>query len=90
MMNKNHPYDIVPIENVLPDGYDEMFFIGEKVQVKRRWFEVCQYVDGGFLIRGCEPPTKLRRDKTERNVACPCNSGKKYKRCCGSAEGESE
>ena len=31
---------------------------------------------------------QVRRDgpKTGRNDACPCGSGKKYKRCCGSGE----
>jgi uncharacterized protein YecA (UPF0149 family) len=24
----------------------------------------------------------LARDKTGRNELCPCNSGKKYKKCC--------
>jgi preprotein translocase subunit SecA len=24
----------------------------------------------------------LTRDKTGRNELCPCNSGKKYKKCC--------
>jgi hypothetical protein len=26
--------------------------------------------------------------KTERNSPCPCNSGKKHKRCCGSVEAQ--
>jgi uncharacterized protein len=31
-------------------------------------------------------PTPLRRGpKTSRNAACPCGSGKKYKKCCGAA-----
>ena len=34
-----------------------------------------------------ESPTTLSREKkypgTGRNALCPCNSGKKYKRCCG-------
>jgi hypothetical protein len=32
------------------------------------------------------PPEKLPAKKyagTERNAPCPCNSGKKYKKCCG-------
>ncbi len=32
------------------------------------------------------PPEKLLAKKyagTERNAPCPCNSGKKYKKCCG-------
>ena len=36
---------------------------------------------------GAEPATQPPQDKkfpgTGRNELCPCNSGKKYKRCCG-------
>lgn len=28
-------------------------------------------------------PQKEKYPKTGRNAPCPCNSGKKYKRCCG-------
>jgi len=28
-------------------------------------------------------PIKREGDKVGRNAACPCGSGKKYKRCCG-------
>ncbi|MHB1459036.1 MAG: preprotein translocase subunit SecA, partial [Armatimonadota bacterium] len=30
--------------------------------------------------------TAVRRDKVGRNDPCPCGSGKKYKKCCGSEE----
>jgi hypothetical protein len=34
----------------------------------------------------CFPaPARARTEKIGRNAACPCNSGKKYKRCCGFA-----
>jgi preprotein translocase SecA subunit len=43
-----------------------------------------------FLSRGGEPaqesrPASVKRqgEKIGRNEACPCGSGKKYKRCCG-------
>jgi hypothetical protein len=26
----------------------------------------------------------IKKEKIARNHQCPCNSGKKYKRCCGS------
>ena len=37
--------------------------------------------------RGDEPakPKQAAADKVGRNDACPCGSGKKYKRCHGSA-----
>jgi hypothetical protein len=30
----------------------------------------------------------MSRMKTPRNHPCPCGSGKKHKRCCGSAESQ--
>ncbi|MDQ2650634.1 MAG: SEC-C metal-binding domain-containing protein [Actinomycetota bacterium] len=32
-----------------------------------------------------QPFQKAEDDKTPRNAPCPCGSGKKYKRCHGSA-----
>lgn len=29
------------------------------------------------------PPREIKYPGTGRNEPCPCNSGKKYKRCCG-------
>ncbi|MDX2446266.1 MAG: SEC-C metal-binding domain-containing protein [Desulfobacterales bacterium] len=29
------------------------------------------------------PKTKIAEKKVGRNEACPCESGKKYKKCCG-------
>ena len=31
-------------------------------------------------------PTPIRSAKIGRNEPCPCNSGKKYKKCCGSSD----
>jgi uncharacterized protein YecA (UPF0149 family) len=31
-----------------------------------------------------ETPTILNENKIGRNESCPCGSGKKYKKCCGS------
>ena len=39
------------------------------------------YVDGK-LKRNLNNPLKGSTDKTGRNQACPCGSGKKYKNCC--------
>jgi SEC-C motif domain protein len=41
-----------------------------------RWF----YVDGQIV--GAGPITRLA-PKVGRNDACPCGSGKKFKKCCG-------
>ncbi|MDD5400066.1 MAG: YchJ family protein [Sulfurimonas sp.] len=35
--------------------------------------------DGMWLYKG----GLLLNSKIERNIACPCGSGKKYKKCCG-------
>jgi preprotein translocase subunit SecA len=32
---------------------------------------------------GVTPTRKAAHDKVGRNDACPCGSGKKYKKCCG-------
>tara|TARA_R110000787_G_scaffold17835_2_gene55248 strand:- start:806 stop:1288 length:483 start_codon:yes stop_codon:yes gene_type:complete len=37
------------------------------------------YVDGDFDLK----PETRRVEKIGRNQACPCGSGKKYKKCCG-------
>ncbi|MDO9542425.1 MAG: SEC-C metal-binding domain-containing protein, partial [Kiritimatiellia bacterium] len=31
-------------------------------------------------------PISTPKSQTPRNAPCPCGSGKKYKRCCGSAD----
>ncbi|MFC1498632.1 SEC-C metal-binding domain-containing protein [Verrucomicrobiota bacterium] len=33
--------------------------------------------------QGTPPPREKKYAGTGRNARCPCNSGKKYKRCCG-------
>lgn len=40
-----------------------------------RWY----YVDGAFP----KPTTQRNGNKVGRNDPCPCGSGKKYKKCCG-------
>jgi uncharacterized protein len=32
-----------------------------------------------------KPPKPVRSEKISRNQLCPCGSGRKYKKCCGSA-----
>jgi uncharacterized protein len=38
-----------------------------------------------WLTRRTAPIPLRRWPKTSRNAACPCGSGKKYKKCCGAA-----
>jgi len=38
----------------------------------------------GVNLKGAKPPsTKKKEKKIGRNEKCPCESGKKYKKCCG-------
>lgn len=39
----------------------------------------------GMEVKGAKPPTasKKKEKKIGRNEKCPCESGKKYKKCCG-------
>jgi hypothetical protein len=52
------------------EGYRPVFFPEEEDE------------DGGEAFRA-EP---VRTEKTGRNDPCPCGSGKKYKKCCGSPD----
>jgi len=36
-------------------------------------------------LHGGAPPVHI--EKIDRNEACPCGSGKKYKKCCGAGTG---
>jgi SEC-C motif-containing protein len=53
-----------------------------------RQYEVARFrrIDGGWFYTGGEVSAKhppVHVVKTGRNEPCPCNSGKKYKKCCG-------
>lgn len=52
-------------------GLDES---SEFVKEDGHWY----YVDGGGI-----QPIRSRQDRVGRNEACPCGSGKKFKKCCG-------
>ncbi|SAL06172.1 yecA family protein [Caballeronia calidae] len=36
------------------------------------------------LENALNPPLPMQSTKVERNSPCPCGSGRKYKKCCGS------
>ncbi len=40
--------------------------------------------DVSDIERLLDPPVPRRSEKVGRNDPCPCGSGKKYKKCCGS------
>lgn len=41
-------------------------------------------------LTGRNTPIPIRSQKTGRNDPCPCKSGKKFKKCCGSGEGNTD
>lgn len=47
-------------------------------------FEPDKPEDISDLEKLLNPPQIVKSDKTGRNAPCPCGSGKKYKKCCGS------
>lgn len=53
-------------------GLDES---SEFVKEDGKWY----YLDGSGI-----KPIRSRQDRVGRNEPCPCGSGKKYKKCCGS------
>ncbi len=44
-----------------------------------------QYSGGQEVAQAKKAPVKRKEPKVGRNDPCPCGSGKKYKKCCGSA-----
>ena len=62
-----------------------------KEQIKR--VEVAKPVTAGFGGDGTlkkKPVVKKASEKVGRNDPCPCGSGKKYKKCCGSGVNSNE
>ena len=46
--------------------------------------------EGGAAKKEVKSQTPVRSSKVGRNDPCPCGSGKKYKKCCGSAVSSAE
>ena len=59
------------------DGNDYLHHeISTFKKIDKKWY----YSDGQIVGTG---PIKRETPKVGRNEACPCGSGKKYKKCCG-------
>lgn len=60
------------VENVLQAHHEKAKF----VKIKGKWY----FEDGEQVL-----PEQIKREapKTGRNDPCPCGSGKKFKKCCG-------
>jgi SEC-C motif-containing protein len=58
----------------LLDGQDYVLHeISEFKQINGKW----------YYVNGTHSDNKSNTSKVGRNDPCPCNSGKKYKKCCG-------
>lgn len=55
-------------------------------QEKRRQRQELEMSHGSEAGLDKQQPAKREGDKVGRNALCPCGSGKKYKRCCGSTQ----
>lgn len=48
-------------------------------------FETDKPEDISDLEKALYPPLPAQSEKIGRNDSCPCGSGKKYKKCCGTS-----
>ena len=48
-------------------------------------FETDKSEDISDLEKALNPPVPAHSEKFGRNDPCPCGSGKKYKKCCGTS-----
>jgi preprotein translocase subunit SecA len=60
--------------------------VEELEQEKRRKQQEMEMSRGREAEQDKQQPARRDADKIGRNAPCPCGSGKKYKRCCGSAQ----
>jgi len=56
----------------------------ERLEAERRRQQINLKQVGGGDEAAARQPLKREDDKVGRNDPCPCGSGKKYKKCCGS------
>jgi uncharacterized protein len=78
---ENHPDpELRPFDEPIDDAKREELLVGAAAGVMRLYAHFLPQRDG-YLP---EPGTVTRRSrKIGRNEPCPCGSGKKYKKCCG-------
>lgn len=55
----------------------------DELRARRRQIRALVRELPGFLAGEPSPPAGVPAPNPGRNAACPCGSGKKYKRCCG-------
>ncbi len=57
----------------------------ERRQQRERELEQAKQIGAGEAVEVERKPLQRAEEKIGRNAACPCGSGKKYKKCCGQA-----
>ncbi len=58
--------------------HEKSRFVKELINDQWCW----RYIDGEHIESIDTPKEKQQSAKINRNAPCPCNSGKKYKKCC--------
>ncbi len=66
-----------------PKGTCTLHEVSRFIKEDDQWF----YADGSILP---DPPPMAKTEKIGRNGPCPCGSGKKFKKCCGSRDEKTE
>jgi hypothetical protein len=87
-------FNFYEFEEILQEGFDRVWegavrsvhnsLVIDAV-ADSEWWACWECEDPSDTEGGWVPPPveQLRSDKVGRNDPCPCNSGKKYKKCCG-------
>ena len=83
------------ITNIRDDTARQIMSVMPKPQVEMKRVEVAKPVSEGFAgaagkSAGPKKPVVNKGQKVGRNDPCPCGSGKKYKKCCGANQADSE
>jgi hypothetical protein len=69
-------------QSYIADRLARLYEKASRLDEARKWHDLTRQPDGGR--RQNPAATVVRRDGVIRNAPCPCGSGRKYKRCCGS------
>ena len=83
------------IMNIRDDTARQIMSVMPKPQAEMKRVEVAKPVSEGFAgaagkSAGPKKPVVNEGQKVGRNDPCPCGSGKKYKKCCGANQADSE
>ncbi|MGL4344232.1 MAG: SEC-C metal-binding domain-containing protein, partial [Cellulosilyticaceae bacterium] len=81
-------YDIFEemIQNIQEETTKALFHVRIAVNREIKRERVAQPIATNHQDTSMGPQPKVKQEKPNRNDACPCGSGKKYKQCCGKFE----